>query len=151
FPLDKALEKAHFHDVIVAYLYFVRVNGNLLLSLEKCLTMFEHRIMYIKKFTQVIRYPIVLSFSFIILLVFIKQSVLPSFLELFQSSAESSRTVFYSILIIDLASSIFFITLLLLSVAFVFWAVYKKRLSVESRILIYRIIPLLRTFIRMQT
>src|SRR5690625_285903 len=94
--LDDSFERAHFHNTIIAYLYFVRINGNLLSSLEKCITMFEQRIMYKKKFTQVIRYPIVLSFIFITLLIFLKQSLLPSFLELFQSSTAYSSSVHYS-------------------------------------------------------
>lgn len=151
YPLDEAFQEAHFHKTIVAYLYFVRINGNLLSSLEKCLIMFEHRITYIKKFTQVIRYPIVLSFTFIILLIFLKQSVLPSFLELFQSSTDSSKTVLYSMIIIDFVSTLFVICLVLCIVGTVFWHVYKRNVSVERIIAFYAKIPFVRSFIKLQT
>lgn len=150
-PIDEAMEKIHFHKIIVTYLYFVRVNGNLLSSLEKCIRLFEHRITYIQKFSQVIRYPIILSTFFIILLIFLKHSVLPSFLELFKSSAASSKTVQYSIILIDFVSSIFFILLLLLIISSIIWIVYKGKVSIEQQINFYKRIPIVKSFFKMQT
>src|SRR5690625_3152888 len=149
--LDESFEKACFHDTIIAYLYFVRINGNLLSSLEKCVIMFEQRILYKNKFTQVIRYPIVLSFIFVTLLIFLKQSVLPSFLELFQSSAASSKTVLTSIIIIDLLSTVSIIMLGVMLVGSIMWYFFKRKISIESQISFYNKMPLIRSFIRMQT
>ena len=151
-PIDEAFEKAHFHKLIVTYLYFVRLNGNLLSSLEKSYNMFEHRITYMNKFVQVLRYPLILFFTFIILLVFLKQSVLPSFLELFESSFEtSSRSVVFSIMIIDIASTLFFITLAFILIGTIFWYAYKRNISIAKQLVFYERIPVLRTFLKLQT
>ncbi len=150
-PIDEAFQAASFHRTIVAYLYFVRINGNLLASLEKCLIMFDNRLTYIKKFTQVIRYPIVLSFTFIFLLIFLKYSILPSFLELFTSNTESSHSVLYSIIIIDIVSTLFIVLSFILFIGFVSWTCFKKKMSVQTQIAIFKKIPLLRIFIKMQT
>lgn len=150
-PLDRAFEHANFHNTIVAYLYFVRINGNLLASLENCITMFEHRVTYIKKFSQVIRYPLVLGFTFIILLIFLKRSVLPSFTELFQMSTTSSKTVHYSIIAIDFMSTLFFIIIAALMIATIVWYFIKTKLTIERQIHFYEKIPFLRSFIRIQT
>lgn len=148
--LDKAFNQAKFHDTIVAYLYFVRVNGNLLISLEKCIAMFEHRITYIKKFTNVIRYPIVLFIFFILLLFFIKHSILPSFIELFQSSAASSAAVSFSILFINIMSTTFIGCVFLILLGALFWHYYKRHMAIESQIKIYSKIPFYRTYITLQ-
>jgi len=151
FPLDNALEKNDFHSAIVAYLYFVRVNGNLLSSLRKCLLMFEQRMTYTRKFIRVIRYPLMLSLTFIILLVFVQQSVLPSFLELFHSNQASSRTVLYTMLFIDFLSKTAIGLIALSAVGAIVWNYFKTRLSLEKQIEFYRRIPLWRTFLKKQT
>src|SRR5690625_2296575 len=48
-PFDKALEKSYFHPSIVTYLYFVRANGDLEASIEKCVEMYTYRIKNLKK------------------------------------------------------------------------------------------------------
>lgn len=47
-PLDEALEHVHFSPTITSYLYLVRNNGDLQSSLEKCITMYEQRLVYMK-------------------------------------------------------------------------------------------------------
>src|SRR5690625_7074249 len=53
--IDVAFHEAKFHESIVSYLYFVRINGDLQKSITKCIEMFEQRITYKKKFSQVLR------------------------------------------------------------------------------------------------
>src|SRR5699024_8096250 len=100
--INIAFETANFHTTIISYLYFVRLNGNIHVSIKKCVAMCEHRIKYSKKFKQVIRYPIVLCIVFFLLLFFIKTTVLPSFSQIFQSSSESAHTVVISITLINI-------------------------------------------------
>lgn len=151
YVIDEAFEKANFHPTIIAYLYFVRINGNLIASIEKCTNMFEQRIKYIKKFSRVIRYPIVLFIVFIFLLIFLKQSVLPLFSDLFQSSTESSRTVLFSIIFIDFISTTFIIVIFLIGIATFIWHFYKRHMSIEEQIAIYNKIPIYRAFLKIQT
>src|SRR5690625_5011956 len=100
--IDKAFEKAQFHSSIIAYLYFVKDRGDLQSSIDKCIHMYEDRIHYTKKFQQIARYLLILLFIFSILLYFINQSVLPSFVELFQTSEAASSTIAFSMFVIDL-------------------------------------------------
>src|SRR5690625_4595629 len=91
--IDQAFAKTHFHQTITAYLFFVRSHGNLESSIEKCVVMFENRLQYVKKFQQVIRYPLILTIIFIGLLYVIKHWILPSFIDLYTTSPEASSTV----------------------------------------------------------
>lgn len=149
--LDEAFSDAKFHQLIIVYLYFVRINGNLIASLQKSIAMFEQRMLSIQKFKQVIRYPIILFFIFILLLLFIKLSVLPSYLEMFQLGTESTHTVQLSIFLIDFVSTIILFGLGGLLLVVFFWSKLKDKLSLEKRLQIYGKVPVYRDFLRMQT
>lgn len=149
--IDKALDKAKFHDSIVAYLYFVSINGNLTLSLEKCISMFEQRMNHIKRFNKIIRYPIVLLGVFTILLIFLKRSVLPSFFELFQSNTEASKTVLWSLIIVDFFIINVFIVFITLIGGSLIWHKIKDNIPIDTKIKIYNKIPLYRNYLTMQT
>jgi competence protein ComGB len=140
--LDQAFEKAKFNSVVTSYLYFVRANGDIRASIDKCLKMYEQRLHYTKKFEQVARYPIILLFVFSILLYFIKQSVLPSFLDIFQSNTETSAMVFLSITIMDLLSNAAYILLILVIIVSLLWQVNKRKVPIEKQIKLYCAIPI---------
>src|SRR5690625_2059865 len=53
--IDYSFEQANFHQTITGYLSFVRSNGDLEGSIQKCLFMFENRIKYRNKFLQTVR------------------------------------------------------------------------------------------------
>ncbi|WP_087971667.1 competence type IV pilus assembly protein ComGB [Oceanobacillus rekensis] len=149
--IDGAFEQAAFHPIITSYLYFVRGNGDLEGSIEKCAAMYDHRMKYIKKFQQVARYPLILFFVFGLLLYFIKTSVLPSFQDIFQTSTEASLTVSISIVVIDILSNV----LLFLMIAFfslvVVWTLTKHKLPIENQIKVYSATPVYRKFLKLQT
>ncbi|SFA71253.1 competence protein ComGB [Lentibacillus halodurans] len=147
---DEALERVHFNQAITAYLYFVRSNGDLLSSIEKCITMFELRMLYMKKFRESARYPLILLVVFALLLYFVKQSVLPSFIDLFQNSAETASTVMLTITLIDFAEQFVVILCLILSVGFLIWQFNRKKVSIDKQIKFYNMIPLYRQYKRME-
>src|SRR5690625_3184390 len=149
--MDEAFQHARFHHTVTAYLYFVRFNNDLTSSLEKAMQMFEQRVENRKKFTRLLRYPLVLSFMFIILLFFLKRNILPSFVELFQYSNDSSSTVLYSIIFIDIATTISLIGLFITLVGFIGWKYYRQKLPIEDQLLLYQKIPIYRFYVRMQT
>lgn len=150
-PVDQAFEHAMFHETITSYLYFVRMNGDLPTSLRKCIHIGEQRLKYLTKFIQVIRYPLVLLIIFLTLLFFIKQSVLPSFVDLFHSSSQASSTVMFSIMIIDLFVYIVIMSALGLLLISIMWLINKTKLSIETQLKIYSKIPIIRSYLRMQT
>jgi len=149
--IDVAFHEATFHESIVSYLYFVRINGDLQKSITKCIEMFEQRITYKKKFSQVLRYPLILSIIFLTLLIFIKTSILPSFMDLFQMNLETSKTVLVSITIIDVAITLFIILICLFTIAVCFWIFFRHQLSIEQKINIYTKIPIYNYFLTLQT
>lgn len=148
--IDQALEKADFTPSITSYLYFVRESGDIQLSIEKCVSMYESRMEYTKKFQETLRYPSILLVVFMVLIYFVKQSVLPSFMDLFQSNSGSS-SIQISILLIDYLS-IFIISLgVILTVAILVWQFCKHKVSIEKQIVVYRSIPIYRKYKKMHT
>src|SRR5690625_3586563 len=149
--IDVAFNEATFHETIVAYLYFIRFNGDLQDSIKKCIHIFEQRLSYKKKFSQVLRYPLILSSIFLILLIFIKTSILPSFIQLFQMNVGSSKTVYISIFIIEGAITLFIAFLVILAIIFCCWMFLRHKLSIEQKIAIYTKIPIYKYFLTLQT
>lgn len=149
--IDVAFDKAHFHHSITSYLYFVKSNGDLQGSIEKCIEMYEHRMSYIKKFQQIARYPLILLFIFSLLLYFIKKSVLPSFADIFLTGSESSSTVGISILIIDFLGTLAITLIILLCIFFLIWNFTKQKVIIEKQIKFYYAIPIYRKFLKLQT
>lgn len=148
--LDEALEKVNFHPTITDYLFFVRENGEIQANIEKCVEMYESRLNYIKKFSEIARYPLILLFVFSILLYFIKQSVLPSFAELFQSSTEASQSILLFIKIIEYGVIIIIILFLISVILSILWYFNKRKLSIKKQIKLYRKIPIYRRFLVLQ-
>lgn len=149
--IDKAFEQATFNHSITSYLYFVKANGDLLGSIDKCIEMYEQRMNYTKKFQQIVRYPFILLFIFSVLLYFIKKSVLPSFVDLFQTSTEASATVNFSMMIIEFLGNLVVILLILVIIAIFVWHVTKKHVPIEKQMKLYNQVPIFRTFLKLQT
>lgn len=150
YSLDEALERSGFNHAITAYLYVVRANGNIQENLSKCVEMYEQRLMHMKKFQQTARYPLVLFFIFLFLLFFIKNSVLPSFANLFQGNQETSTMISISVIVINS----FTVLLILLGIftisGFFLMKYFKKSIPIEKQIVIYTKIPILRNYLQVQ-
>ena len=149
--IDQAFNQAGFHRSITSYLFFVKANGDLQGSIEKCIEMYEQRMNYTKKIQQIVRYPLILLFVFSLLLYFIKTSVLPSFAELFQTSAEASSTVTLSIMIIEILGTITFILIIIIMILALIWQVSKQHVPIEKQLKLYNKVPIYRKFLMLQT
>jgi len=149
--IDQAFEKTDFHHTVTSYLYFVRANGDLQTSIDKCVEMYEHRLNYMKKFQQIARYPLILLIIFSVLLYFIKKLVLPSFVDLFQSSSEASSTVTLSIMIIEFLGTFVLVTSILLLFSALLWQINKRKIKIDQQIKFYNSIPIYRKFLKLQT
>lgn len=149
--LDQAFEQAHFSSLVTTYLYFVRANGDIQTSINKCLVMFDQRLQYTKKFQQVARYPIILLIIFSAVLYFIKRSVLPSFQNLFQSSAEASSMVSITIIVINFLISATFILGILVLITALVWQINKRKVPIASQIKLYCSLPFYRKYKRIHT
>lgn len=150
-PLDEALKKAKFHKLIVMYIYFVRINGDLLSNLNKSIHMFEQRLHSLEKFKRVSRYPIFLTIIFLILLFIIRQFILPSYVEMFQFHAHSAATVNALLFTLNIILTAILISALLLIIVFSVWKKINTKLSIEKQLQLYSYIPILRDYVRLQT
>lgn len=149
--IDQAFDQAHFHSSITSYFYFIKENGDVLSSIEKCVTMYENRLAYKRKFQEMIRYPLILLIIFSVLLYFVKQFVLPSFIQLFQSNALASSTITFSMVMIEyltlLAIGISMLTFILI----IIWQINKRKINIETQIKWFNYIPVYRKYLSLQT
>ncbi len=151
YKIDKAFEQSKFHPTITTYLFFVRVNGDLQTSINKCIEMYAHRVKYMKKFEQMIRYPLILLLIFSTLLYFIKNSVLPSFVDLFQESSAASSTVILSMMIIDYLGIFVMACCFMVFACALFWQFNKRKIKIDKQIKFYNALPIYRKFLKLQT
>src|SRR5699024_2286287 len=140
-PIDQAFEKAKFHSSITTYLYFTRENGDIQTSLKKCIIIYEDRLKYIKQFQDIARYHLILLIIFLVLLYFIKQSVLPSFIELFQTKSEASLVIMVSMMVMENLIVTLFICGILFCFTWILWHINKRKIAIKTQIKIFRFIP----------
>lgn len=149
--LENTFEELSFHPTIVTYMSFVKANNNLLETIEKCKEMYDYRIENVKKIKQTIKYPLVLFVFFFMILILIKQFVLPSFTNFFLTDSDSAKSVIYSIMIIDVVSNILIVMTIALLIAGIIFKALQKKLDVEQMLRIYQRIPLYRNLLKLQT
>lgn len=149
--LDEAFAQATFNQTITTYLYFVRANGDIQASIGKCIEMYQQRIEFTAKFQQTIRYPLILLVTFSILLYFIKNSILPSFADLFAANNETSSTISLSLVAINIFGTFIWISIIILLISLFVWKFIRHKVSVPNQINIYRRIPIYRNYKRIQT
>lgn len=149
--LDQAFSEASFNSAITSYLYFVRANGDLQDSIKKCMEMYQQRLEFTSKFKRTIRYPLVLLIIFSILLYFIKNSILPSFADLFSANSATSSTVTLSLQVINVFGTLIWISLTILFFLLLLWKLIREKISVAKQISIYQHIPIYRSYKRLQT
>ncbi|MFD2045995.1 competence type IV pilus assembly protein ComGB [Ornithinibacillus salinisoli] len=150
-PIDHAFQKVGFHSTICSYLFLSRSNGDLPSNLANCMDMYEKRIGYVKKFEQIIRYPLILLIIFTLLVFFLNRSILPTFIDLFQSSPQASSSIEFSLYIIEFMSNLISIAILILVGLLLFWRRKKHSIPIEKRIRIYQAIPFYKYYLKMQT
>ncbi|MFZ3577853.1 competence type IV pilus assembly protein ComGB [Virgibacillus sp. DJP39] len=149
--LDEAFEQANFNPIITTYLYFVRANGDIQASLEKCIDMFKQRIEFTSKFQQTIRYPLVLLVIFTLLLYFIKHFILPSFADLFTTNSETSSTITLSLTAINFFEVFVWISMVTTFILIVIWKFIKEKISIHHQLKLYRHLPVYRHYKRIET
>jgi competence protein ComGB len=149
--IDQAFENVHFHPTITSYLFFVRANNDLEGNLDKAIEMFQQRITHTKKFKQIIRYPLILIFIFSTLLFFMKESVLPTFVEIFNSENHTNSSIHYTVLLINFVTTIMIISILVFSICYILWYFIQQKLDIQKQLKIYLRIPLYRYYLKMQT
>src|SRR5690625_3212335 len=113
--------------------------------------MYEDRIHYTKKFQQIARFTFVLSLHDALPIYFINQSVLPSFVELFQTSESASSTIAFSMFVIDLLGTFILVVGSVFVIVYIVWQINKRKFKIETQIKLYALIPIYRKILSLQT
>ncbi|MEN2765997.1 competence type IV pilus assembly protein ComGB [Ornithinibacillus xuwenensis] len=149
--IDQSLEKLRFNEFITTYLFFAKEYGDLESSIKKCVDIYEERIRYQQKLTQVIRYPIILLIVFSFVFFFIQQSVIPNILLLFQNSHQKLSAITFSVFISSVIYYSFITLMLLIILTKWLWKRFKSKFPISSQIKIYTTIPIYRSFLKLNT
>lgn len=149
-PLDIAFEKARFNEDIITYLYFVRLSSDIEKSLLECIHVLERKLSYKEKLLKVIKYPLFLMFIFIIILIIIKQFIIPSFNMLFTERNNQFNVLNHIDMILNILFNGLLISSLILIIGFIIWLNHQKRQSVDSQIKAIERIPIYRKYKKYQ-
>lgn len=148
--IDQSFEEAHFHQTIVAQLYFIRKSGDVVSSLRKCADLFAKRIEHTKKLYQISRYPLILLTIFIVLLFMIKKFILPSFASFNTSQENMSFPLKISFALLNHIETIILIGCIVSVLLFIIWRLVFRQLRVESQISFCKYIPIYRKILALQ-
>ncbi|GGN63906.1 MULTISPECIES: type II secretion system F family protein [Oceanobacillus] len=149
--LDNIFESAGFHPAISSFLYFVHANSDLNEAIRKCLELVEHQFQNVRKFKQIIRYPLFLLLIFSVVLFFINHRVLPAFQTLFTSSPETQTTINILKWLMDFIQ-FSAISIVVVGILFVIiWRHVQPRMAMEEQLKVVQRIPGYRYYLRLQT
>ncbi|MCD5323551.1 MULTISPECIES: competence type IV pilus assembly protein ComGB [Pontibacillus] len=149
--LEDALEELGFSKYVVSFLHVAKMDNKIEDALIKGSNLLLKQQTYQKKFVTLIRYPLVLFFLFIGLMVFTKQFLLPTFLQLYASMNYESAKITQLIKGLNLFTSllIWLFPITAGAAGIWMWAKHKLRPTQLSRL--YERLPLIRDIITLQT
>lgn len=149
--LDEAFSHARFSSLIVIHFYVAHHDGNLEDALARSYTTMQKQMQQLAKFKKVTRYPIFLLLSILLLLLFVKLYVYPSFLSLFAYSAESANLLrFFSNLVNLLLYASLLLGVIGISLYFLQGSFKKRWPSAKKRYYLERI-PVIHKIARTRT
>lgn len=149
FPL--ALEKMKFHPIVISFIALSKEYGDLESSIQKTVEIFERRIEYSKKFTQVIRYPLILIVVFSFLFFFIQHSVLPNLLTLTEQGSKQSMLITTMITISAFLYYGFLFVILFILAIRLSWNHFQYKIPMEIQLKVIKMIPIYRSYVTLNT
>lgn len=149
--IDQAFTQAQFHYSITSYLYFVRKHGNLLASILTCKEMFAKRLRYKQTFQQIMRYPLFLGVIFSIILIFLRQAILPTFLNIFQTNNQVPKSLMYIFVTLDYVIPLFIFMIGSLCIGIITVTRLRRKIDIQVKVKIYERIPIYRRYLQRQT
>lgn len=149
--LDVLFDETGFHPAIGSFLYFVRANSNLSEAIGTCREMMEQRFNQVKRFKLILRYPLILTIIFSVLLFFINHRVLPAFQDLLSHSSDSLTAVTILKSVMDIFQSFMLFALIAWLSIMVIWRKMFENIPTGQMVDIIRKIPLYNQYKRLQT
>lgn len=149
--IDQAFTQVNFHYTITSFLYFVRKHGDLLASIHTCKEMFAKRLRYRQTFQQIMRYPVLLLVIFSIILLFLRQAILPTFINMFHTSSMMPTLFIYAFVTFDYVIPLLALGIMIFLVGIIIFTRQKSTLRTSVQVKIYQRIPIYRKYLKRQT
>ncbi|MFC0269983.1 competence type IV pilus assembly protein ComGB [Metabacillus herbersteinensis] len=147
-----ALTELKFHRDVISYLYFAEQHGDMEFALREGSDMLNKKTIQVEKLKKILRYPLFLIFTVVIIVSIVQSVISPQFQQLYQSMRlEPSLSTLFLLIIFDL-SKLSLILLLILVILFTiyYFAFFKKKQADEQMLLLLKI-PILKKTIKMFT
>ena len=148
YSVHKVLEGLRFHPDILSLLFFSQKHGNLGQAFRSAGALLERKRYYREKIISILKYPILLIFLVLIMLVFVQMILLPQFHLLFSQmniSLSPVISLFFQLVVhIPIAvavSVVFFLAV------YILLKIYGKRTSPSQRVNMLMKIPIIKTFL----
>lgn len=148
YSVHRVLGGLRFHQDILSLLFFSQKHGNLGQAFRTGGNMLERKRHYREKTISILKYPTLLIFLVLIMLIFVQLILLPQFHLLFSQmniSLSPVISLFFNLVVrIPIVVSILVFGFL---IAYIFFKVYEKRTSPSKRVSILMRIPIVKTFL----
>ncbi|MDC3415507.1 competence type IV pilus assembly protein ComGB [Aquibacillus salsiterrae] len=145
--LDVALENAKFHKTVISFMFFAMADGDIPSALNHCCLMLNQQITLGNKLKVTTRYPLLLFLFFLTLLLFIKTSVYPSFLQLFESTADTLQITMVAITSIDILFKTSIFLIVFVAILLTGWLLIRKKIPIPTLVSFYNRVPIIRSVI----
>ncbi|KMJ60082.1 hypothetical protein AB685_04385 [Bacillus sp. LL01] len=148
YSVHRVLEGLQFHQDILSLLFFSQKHGNLGQAFRSAGALIERKRYYRNKIISILRYPILLIFLVIIMLVFVQIVLLPQFHLLFSQMNITLSPVIsiFFFLVVHIPIVLMWGAFFFIAVYF-FLKIYEKRLLPSQKVNLLMKIPFVKTFL----
>jgi competence protein ComGB len=94
----KAISNLHFHRDVISYLYFAEQHGDMEFALRESSEILNKKMTHLEKLSKILRYPIFLILTVIVILTIVQSVITPQFQQLYDSM--NIETSFFSIFLL---------------------------------------------------
>ncbi|MED4400919.1 competence type IV pilus assembly protein ComGB [Metabacillus fastidiosus] len=148
--LRAALTELQFHRDVLSYLYFAEQHGDLQFALKESSGMLMKKMIQMDKLMKLLRYPIFLLFTIIIILSIVNTVIMPQFQQLFGTmNIEPSFFSVFLLTVFDLFKWLFFILLFFILCLGLYYFFDFKKKQADDQMSILLNIPIFNKLLRM--
>jgi competence protein ComGB len=149
--LQEILTEFHFSSEVLSYLYYAETHGDLAFALQHSSRILEQKQHFKQKMNGILRYPILLIFLVILLLMFVRNVLLPEFYFLYESmDIEISKTMQLFLFIPQYFPQLLLLFLSIVLFLILSYWVFLKKIPITKRVRALLFIPFVGTLIKMK-
>lgn len=148
--LRAALAELQFHRDVLGYLYFAEQHGDLQFALKESSNMLKKKMIQVEKLMKLLRYPIFLIFTIIIILFIVNTVIMPQFEKLYEAmNVEPSFFSIFLLVLFDFSKWFLFIFLFMICLSSLYYFVGFKKKQADEQMSLLLNIPILNKFLKM--